>query len=74
MSAFSTKQSRGQKVRSAVQSNVSGSSIDKDIHHESTRQREVMKYLREVMKYLRESCYHRIKCSTINSLTALMWK
>ena len=67
MSAFSTKQSRGQKVQSAVQSNVSGSSIDKDIHHESTRQREVM-------KYLRESCYHRIKYSTINSLTALMWK
>ena len=67
MSAFSTKQSRGQKVQSAVQSNVSGGSIDKDIHHESTRQREVM-------KYLRESCYHRIEYSTINSLTALMWK
>ena len=67
MSAFSTKQSRGQKVRSAVQSNVSGGSIDKDIHHESTRQREVM-------KYLRENCHHRIEYSTANSLAALMWK
>ena len=67
MSAFSTKQSRGQKVRSAVQSNVSGGSIDKDIHYESTRQRGTM-------KYLRESCHHHIKCFITNYLTILMWK
>ena len=28
----------------------------------------------EAKKYLGESCYHRIKCSTANSLTALMWR
>ena len=26
-----------------------------------------------VEKYLRKSCYHRIKCSAANSLTAFMW-
>ena len=40
---------------------------DADTHHESTGQRETM-------KYLRESCYHRIECSIANSLAALMWK
>ena len=65
--ASSTEQSRGQKVRSAIQSNVPGDSIDKDTHHESTGQRETM-------KYLRESCYHRIECFVANSLAALMWK
>ena len=44
-------------------SNVLGDSIDKDIHHESTGQRKVM-------KYLRENCYHRIECSIANSLAA----
>ena len=57
------------EVRSGLPSknNVLGDSIDKDIHHESTGQRKVM-------KYLRESCYHCIECSVTNSLTALMWK
>ena len=64
---FSAKQSKGQKVWSAIQSNVLGYLIDKNTHHESTGQREVM-------KYLRESCHHYIKCSTANSLAALMWK
>ena len=41
------KQSRGQKVWSAIQSNVLGDSIDKGTHHESTGQREAMTYLRE---------------------------
>ena len=65
--ASSVEQSRGQKVRSALQSNVLRGSIDKEIHHESTGQREAM-------KYLRESCYHRIEYSIANSLAALMWK
>ena len=34
--ASSVEQSRGQKVWFAIQSNVSGDSIDKDTHHEST--------------------------------------
>ena len=42
-------------------------SIDKDIHHESTGQMKVM-------KYLRESYYHHIECSVANSLAALMRK
>ena len=63
----STKQNKGQKVWSVIQSNVPRDSIDKDTHHGSTRQRGTM-------KYLRESCYHRIKCFTANSLATLMWK
>ena len=62
----SAKQRKGQKVWSAIQSNVMGYLIDKNTHHESTGQREVM-------KYLRENCHHYI-CSTANSLAALMWK
>ena len=65
--ASSTEQSKDQKVRSAIKSNVPGDSIVKDKYQEGTRQREVM-------KYLRESCYHRIECSTTNSLAAFMWK
>ena len=52
---------------SATQSNVPGDPINKNTHHESTGQREAM-------KYLRESCHHRIKCSVAKSLAALMWK
>ena len=65
--ASSAKQSKGKKVWSTIQSNVPRDSVDKDTHHESIGQREVM-------KYLRESCYHRIECSAVNSLTTLMWK
>ena len=43
----STKQSRGQKVQSTIQSNVLGDSIHKDAHHGSMGQRGAMKYLRE---------------------------
>ena len=60
----SDKQGRGQKVRSAIQSNILGISIDKDACHGGM----------EVMKYLRESCYHRIEYFVANSLAALMRK
>ena len=49
----------------AIQSSIPEDFIDKDTHHESTRQMKVM-------KYLRESCYYRIECSIANSLAALM--
>ena len=62
--ASSAKQSRGQRVRFAIQINVLGISVDKDAHHGSIG----------AMKYLRESCYYRIKCSVANSLAALMRK
>ena len=65
--ASSVEQSRGQKVWSAIQSNIPGDSIDKDIHHESIGQRKAM-------KYIRESCYRRIECFIANSLNALTWK
>ena len=65
--ASSAKQSRGQNVWSVIQSNVLGYPINKNTHHESTGQREAM-------KYLRESCHHHIKCSVANSLAPLMWK
>ena len=48
--AFLAKQSRGQKVWSAIQSNIPGDPIDKDTHHESTGQMGTMKYLREIPK------------------------
>ena len=65
--ASSVEQSRDQKVWSTIQSNIPEDSIDKDTHHESTRQRGII-------KYLRESYYHCIECSIANSLVALMWK
>ena len=45
------KQSRGQKVRHVIPSNILGVSIDKDAHHRGMG----------AMKYLRENCYHRIE-------------
>ena len=45
--ASSVEQSKGQKVWSAIQSNVLGDFIDNGTHHESIGQREAMKYLRE---------------------------
>ena len=65
--ASSAEQSRSQKVWFAIQINVPRDSTNKDIHHERTRQREAM-------KYLRESYYHYIECFAANSLTALIWK
>ena len=66
-SIFSAKQSRDQNVCSIIQSDILGSSIDKDMHCEHTGQIGAG-------KYLRESCYHRIKCSIANSLATLMRK
>ena len=65
--ASTAEQSRGPKVWSAIQGNVPGDSIDKDTYHESTRQREAMKYLREI-------CYYHIECFVANYLAALMRK
>ena len=66
-SIFLVKQSRDQKVCFVIQSDILGSSIDKDMHYERIGQMGVE-------KYLRESCYHRIECSAANSLAALMRK
>ena len=49
------------------QSDLPGSSNDRDMHHKRTRKMETQ-------KYLRESCYHRIEYSIVNSLVALMRK
>ena len=54
-------------MRSVIQSDVPGSSIDKDMHCERTGQMGAK-------KYLGESYYHRIKCFVTNSMTALMRK
>ena len=66
-SIFSVKQSRDQKVCFVIQSDILGSSIDKDMYYERIGQMGAE-------KYLRESCYHRIECSAVNSLAALMRK
>ena len=63
----STKRSISQRMCSVIQSDVSRSSIDKDMHCERTGQKGAG-------KYLRESYYYRIKCSVTNSLVALMRK
>ena len=67
MNASSTEQSRGPKVWSAIYDNIPEDSINKNKHHRSAGQKKVL-------KYLRESSYHRIKCSLVNSLAALMRK
>ena len=49
------------------QGDLSGSSSDKDVHHE----RIMMK---KTQKYLVESYYHRIEYITATFLAAFMWK
>ena len=49
------------------QSDLSGSSNDKDVRHKRTRKMGTQ-------KYLRESYYHCIECTVANSLTALIRK
>jgi len=66
-SISSAKRRRGQKVCFVIQNDVLGSSVDKDMHCECTRQMGAK-------KYLRKNCYHRIKCFAANSLAAFMWK
>ena len=48
------EQSKGPKVWFAIQGNILGDSIDKDTHHEGTKQRGTMKYLRESYCHLIE--------------------
>ena len=49
------------------QSNLRGSSSDKDMYHKRTR-------MMRIQKYLRESYYHRIKCNVVTFLSAFMWR
>ena len=49
------------------QSDLLGSSNDRDVCHKHTRKMGTQ-------KYLRESCYHRIECFVANSLATLMRK
>ena len=49
------------------QSNLLGSSNDRDVRHKHTRKMGTQ-------KYLRENCYHRIEYFVVNSLVALMRK
>ena len=49
------------------QSDLLGSSNDRDMRHKCTRKMGTQ-------KCLKESCYHRIKYSVTNSLVALMRK
>ena len=54
-SIFSVKQRRGQKMSSIIQSDVPGSSVDKDMHYECIDKMETK-------KYLRKSYYCHIEC------------
>ena len=49
------------------QSDLLGSSNDRDVCHKHTRKMGTQ-------KYLRKSYHHRIECFVVNSLAALMWK
>ena len=49
------------------QSDLPGSSNDRDVRHKRIRKMGTQ-------KYLRESCYHCIECFVANSLAALMRK
>ena len=49
------------------QSDLLGSSNDRDVRHKHTRKMGTY-------KYLRKSYHHRIECFVANSLAALMWK
>ena len=50
-----------------IQGCLPGSSTDKNMHYECTREMGAQ-------KYLRDSCYHRIECAVANSLATLMRK
>ena len=65
--ASSAEQSRGQRMRFAIKSNVLDNSNVKDKYQEGTGQRKAV-------KYLRESYYHHIKCSATHFLVAFMWR
>ena len=54
-------------MQSIIKSNVLDNSIVEDKYQEEIGQRKAI-------KYLKESCYHRIECFAVNSLTALMRK
>ena len=49
------------------QSDLRGSSSDRDMRHKRTRKIGTQ-------KYLRKSCYHRIECFATNFLAAFMWR
>ena len=49
------------------QSDLRGSSSDKDMYHKRTRKMRIQ-------KNLRKSYYHRIKCNTTTFLAAFMWR
>ena len=63
----SAKQSKYQNVCPIIEGDITGSSINKDVHYKHTGKMEVR-------KYLKESCHHRIECSVANSLGVLMMK
>ena len=63
----SAKRSKDQNVCPIIQDDIPGSSINKDIHCERTRQMGAK-------KYLKESCYHRIEYSIANSQATFMRK
>ena len=63
----SVERKEDQNVPSVIQGDVSGVSIDKNMHYEHTRRMRAR-------KYLRKCCCHRIKCSTANFLAALIWR
>ena len=49
------------------QGDLSESSSDKDVHHESIK-------MKKTQKYLVESCYHRIEYITATFFVAFMWR
>ena len=63
----SAKESKYQNMCPIIEDDITGSSIDKDVHYERTGGMEVR-------KYLKKSYYHHIECSITNSLGALMMK
>ena len=56
------------------QSDLLGSSNNRNVRHKHTRKMETQKYLRESCYHHIECCYHHIECSVANSLIALMRK
>ena len=49
------------------ESDLHGSSSEKDVPHEHTRRKGTQ-------KYLRKTCYHHIKCTEATFLNVFMWR
>ena len=63
----SAKRNEDQDMSPVIQGDIPGGPFDKDMYYEHTGRIGAR-------KYLSKNYYHRIECSTTNSLATFMWR